>query len=44
MELKTASTLKKKEIFLKKLKAKFGEGTTKEEENEEVEDDEDEQG
>ena len=37
MELKTTSTIKKKEKLVKKLKAKFGEGA-KEEEDEDEED------
>ena len=36
MELKTASTLKKKDKLVKKIKVKLGEGTTKGEEEEEA--------
>ena len=37
MELKTTSSMKKKEKIVKKLKAKFGEGAEQEEEEEEEE-------
>ena len=45
MELKTTSTIKKKDRLVKKLKARFGEGAfeAEEEDDEEVEQDEDEQ-
>ena len=43
MELKIASTIKKKDRLVKKLKARFGEGAVKAEEEEEEEDDEEEQ-
>ena len=44
MELKTTSTIKKKDRLVKNLKARFREGIVEEEEDEEVDDDEDEQG
>ena len=40
MELKTTSTLKKKNKLVRKLKARFGEGTTKDEEDDEHEEEE----
>ena len=43
MELKIASTLKKKVRIVKKLKEKFGEGANEEEEEEDEEDEEEEQ-
>ena len=44
MELKTASTIKKKDRLVKKLKAKFGEGEIKAKEEEDEEKEEEEQG
>ena len=45
MELKTASTIKRKDRLVKKLKARFGEGVTEdEEEDDEGDEDEDEKG
>ena len=41
MELKTTSTIKRKNRLVKKLKAKFGEGATEAEEEEDDESDED---
>ena len=42
MELKTTSTIKRKDKLVKKLKAKFGEGVVEAEEEEEDDEDEDE--
>ena len=40
MELKTTSTLKKKDKLVKKLKARFGEGTARENDEEDDKDEE----
>ena len=44
MELKIGSTIKEKDRLVKKIKARFGEGTSKEEEEENDEEEEEEQG